>query len=190
VVDPSGVADTYTRGATGVIVSPRRVAWVLTVASVAVLAFLVVALIVSAFAERSRASSLRHVGVPVEATVTRCIGRASGTGITTIGYTCRAAFTMAGERHEAVLGGSSALLAPGEIVRAVADPNDPSVLASAGSVAGSTSSWTVFIAPASLWLVLAGVVVIAARRLRPATAAVAALTSRQSHARSGETHRS
>lgn len=190
VVDPSGVADTYTRGATGIIVSPRRVAWVGTAAGVSVLAFLVVLLIVSAVGELSRASSLRHVGVPVLATVTGCVGRASGTGITTVGYTCRAAFTLAGHRHEAVIGGSSALLAPGEIVRAVADPNDPSVLAAARSVAGSTSSWTVFIAPAALLLMLGGVVAVAARRLRPTTPAVGVFTRRKSRGRSGETRRS
>jgi hypothetical protein len=181
------VADTYTRGAIGGTVSPRRVAWVGTVAGVAVLASMVVVLTVSAVSERSRASSLRHVGVTVEATVTSCVGRASGTGITTIGYTCRGAFTLAGQRHEAVIGGSSALLTPGEIVHAVADPNDPSVLASARSLAGSTSSWTVFIAPASLLLVLAGVVVLAARRRRPTTAAVGVFTRRKSRVRSDET---
>lgn len=160
------MASSYVRGATGVPVSPRRIAWVVAVLGVATLVFLVIVLTVSAIDAQSRASRLRRAGVPVEATVTRCVGHASGTGITTIGYTCRAAFTLADVLHEAVLAGSSVLRAPGDAVAAVADPRNPSVLVTAQSVARSRPSWTVFIAPAALFAALVGIVVIATRRLR------------------------
>lgn len=170
-------------------VSPRRIAWVLAGLGVATLVFLVIVLTLSAMGDQSRASRLRRVGLPVEATVTRCVGHASGTGITTIGYTCRAAFTLADVRHEAVLAGSSVLRAPGDVVAAVVDPRDPSVAATAQSVARSRRSWTVLIAPASLFAALLGIVAIGARRLRTTTGFVEALTRRKSARRSLETSR-
>jgi hypothetical protein len=166
VADPSGVASSYVRGATGVPVSPRRIAWATAGLGVATLVFLVIVLTVSAIDAQSRTSRLRRAGVPVEATVTRCVGRASGTGITTIGYTCRAVFTLAGDQHEAVLGGSSVLRATGDVVAAVVDPRNASVVVTAQSVAQSRSSWTPFIAPAALLAALLGIVAIGARRLR------------------------
>lgn len=170
-------------------VSPRRIAWVVAGLGVATLVFLVIVLTVSAIEAQSRTSRLRRAGVPVEATVTRCVGQASGTGITTIGYTCRAAFTLADVRHEAVLAGSSVLRAPGEVVAALVDPRDPSVAVTAQSVAHSKASWTAFIAPVSLFAALLGIVVIGARRLRPTTGFVEALTRRKSARRSPETSR-
>jgi hypothetical protein len=159
------VVSAYVRGAPGLAVGPRRIAWVVAGLGAAVLVFFVVVLTVSAIDEQSRTSRLRKVGVPVQATVTSCVGRASGTGITTIGYACRGVFTLAGVRHEAVIGRSSVLRAPGDVVPAVADPRDPSVLVTARSVARPPSSWTPFIAPASLFVVLvAGVAIIVRRR--------------------------
>lgn len=157
-------------------VSPRRVAWVLAGLGVATLVFLVIVLTVSAVDAQSRTSRLHRVGVPVEATVTRCAGQASGTGITTIGYTCRVMITLAGVQHEALLSGSSVLRAPGDVVAAVVDPRVPSVAVSAQSVARPGSSWTAFIAPASLFMALIGAVVVA-------------LTRRKSTRRSAETIR-
>lgn len=170
-------------------VSSRGIAWVVAGLGVATLVFLVIVLTVSAIDAHSRTSRLRRAGVPVEATVTRCVGQASGTGITTIGYTCRAAFTLADVEHEAVLGGSSMLRAPGDVLAAVVDPRDPSVLVTAQSAAHSRPSWTAFIAPAALFAALLGVVAIATRRLRPTKALVAALTRRKSARRSPETSR-
>jgi hypothetical protein len=181
VVDPSAVvSDSYTRGAPGRAVSARRVAGVLTAAGIAVLMFLVIVLTVSAVGERSRASRLSRVGVPVTATVTGCVGRASGTGITTVGYTCRGVFTLAGQRHEAVIGGSSKLLSPGAVLAVVADPRHPSVLVSARSVTHGAAGWTEFIAPALLFVLLLGIVVTAAWRLGTTTAMVAVLTRQKS----------
>jgi hypothetical protein len=179
VADPAGVASAYVRGAAGVAVRPRRIAWIALGLGGAVLSFLVIVLTVSAIDQQSRTSRLHRIGVPVEATVTSCVGRASGTGITTTGYTCRATFTLAGHHHAAVLGGSSALHAPGDIVRAVADPRDPSVLVSTRSVARSTSSWTAFVAPAALFAVLVAAVAIAVWRLRSTTTFAAVLTHRK-----------
>jgi len=145
---------TYVRGAAGVSVGSRRIVWVVAGLCIGVLALLVVVLTVSAIDQQSRANRLRQVGVPVEVTVTGCMGRASGTGITTTGYTCRGRFVLSGARHEAVIGGSSALRAPGDTLRVVADPLDPTAVATVQSVARPGSSWTAFIAPASLLVAL------------------------------------
>jgi hypothetical protein len=188
VADPAGVTSGYIRGAGGVAIGSRRVAGIVVGLSVAIMVLLVVMLTVSAIDEQSRNSRLRSLGVPVDVTVTRCVGRASGTGITTVGYTCRGEFTLAGEQHEAVIGGASVSRVPGERVRAVVDPRDPSVLVTARSVAPSASSWTAFIAPASLFVALLGVVAVARWRLR-LTAAVAVLTRRKPRMRPRETPR-
>jgi hypothetical protein len=160
------MAGTYVRGAAGVAIPSRLIALLVASLGVAIMVFLVVALTVSAVDAQSRTSRLRRVGVPVEATVTRCAGQASGTGITTIGYTCRGVYVVAGEQHEAVIGGSSALRAPGDVVQAVADPYDRSVLVTARSFARTQSSGTAFIAPASLFASLLGVVAAAATHYR------------------------
>jgi hypothetical protein len=103
--------------------------------------------------------SLRHRGVPVNVTVTSCLGILSGTGITVTSFQCRGSFDLAGRSYNAVIDGSSVNHAVGDVVKAIADPKHPTSVSTPSSVVGAHSSWRAFIGPAILFLVLVLVIV-------------------------------
>jgi hypothetical protein len=142
----------YIRGAGGVEVGWRRIAAVLVGASVVVLLAFAIVLTVEAAQQNSRINSLRASGVPVDVTVSSCLGMASGTGITESGYQCRGTFTVGGHRYNEVIDGSTDLHAPGDTLRAVTVPSDPAILSTATAVAAMHASWTAFVVPAALFL--------------------------------------
>jgi hypothetical protein len=117
------------------------------------LAALVVVLFVQAAAEGSRADRLHRHGVTVVATVTGCLGIASGTGITEASFQCKASFVDGGRRYTEVIRGSSALLQTGSAVTAVVVPGDPRSLSGVGAAAGghSQSAWSRYL-PAAISL--------------------------------------
>ena len=134
----------------------RIVARAAFLAGVLALAVLVALLTAEAIAHRHRVTQLRSAGVAVEATVTGCVGNATGTGITVSFFTCTATFSTDGAdgtTHTAVVHGSSRLLAPGTALAAVVDPRDPSTLSTPGAVSGD---WTAFVPAAATFAVLVG----------------------------------
>ncbi len=102
----------------------------------------------------------------MNATVTGCVGLASGTGVTQSGFRCTATFVLDGHRYTDLLGGSNGLRAAGDTVPAVADPAEPGHLSTATSVKATGSSWTAFIAPAIALALLVLVVGLALWRSR------------------------
>jgi hypothetical protein len=136
----------YIRGGGGVELGGRRVTRTIVWFCAVILGVLVVVLAVAALRENNRANRLRAHGVPVDFTVSSCLGLASGTGITESGYTCRGTFTLGGHTYQDVLRGSLDLYPAGTVVSAVADPHDPSVVATAASVAHRSASWKAFTA--------------------------------------------
>jgi len=138
----------YIRGGGGLPSSSRHVLRVFLAVCSAFLAALTVALIIGAAHENSRNHELQRHGVPVEVTVTSCLGTATGTGITVNGFTCHGSFVLNGQRYDDVIGGSSQLLARGSVLKGVADPQSPAVLSAAQAVRTSTASWRPFIRPA------------------------------------------
>jgi hypothetical protein len=143
----------YVRGGTGSSADSRRVARVVVGFVVAVLALLLVVLMVGAAGKDRQDARLKQHGVPVAATVTRCLGLASGTGITVSGYTCWATFAVSGRHYTDVIGGTSQHYARGAIVAAVTDPSRPSVLSTTEGVAVARPWWRAFI-PAAVVLAL------------------------------------
>ncbi|HEY1486753.1 MAG TPA: DUF3592 domain-containing protein, partial [Micromonosporaceae bacterium] len=133
---------TYVRGAAGA-GDPRRVLRVAATVAVLCLVVLTIALAVDAVSGYRRAERLVHNGVPVDATVTQCLGIASGTGITVSGYRCTGSFTLAGRPYDATIHGTSDRFDTGDVLVARVDPHDPSNL----SVARGTPSLVPFIAP-------------------------------------------
>lgn len=117
------------------------------------LAALVVVLLVQAANESSRADRLHRHGVTVAATVTGCLGIASGTGITEASFQCKASFVDRGHRYTEVIRGSSALLQTGSTVAAVMVPGDPGSLSSVEAAAAghSQSVWSRYL-PAAIAL--------------------------------------
>lgn len=126
----------YIRGGTAIPTEPRHVLRILLMACLAALAILTVALTVQAARDNSRHDRLQSDGVAVQVRVTRCLGVASGTGITVASFTCYGNFVLDGQAYNDVIGGSTRLHSPGDVVAGVVDPRSPSTLATARSVAG------------------------------------------------------
>lgn len=143
----------YIRGAGGVTLDSRRVLVVVVGSCLAILAAVAVALGIGAVDQNSRNTHLQHHGVAVDVSVTGCIGVLSGTGVTVASFNCRGTFTLGGHTYTDTIRGSTAQLAPGAIVKAVADPDNPSVLSTAQSVAAAHPSWRALILPGVLLVV-------------------------------------
>jgi hypothetical protein len=161
-VDDGGDGGGYIRGGGG-IVDPRRlfrVAVGSAIVALAALAVLVAVLTIKAVHDNSRIDSLRHRGVPVEVTVTNCLGILSGTGITVTSFQCNGSFNLDGRSYKAVITGSNVNHSPGDKVLAVADPRHPTSIATATSLENAHSSWRAYIAPGVTLLVLLALIAI------------------------------
>jgi hypothetical protein len=163
-IDQANLRIGYVRGA-GVVMDSRRTLRALVVVSVLVLATLTIVLTREAINANARISRLRQHGVPVDVTVTSCLGLASGSGITEAGYRCRGTFTLDGHHYNEVIAGTTDLRGAGETLHAVADPSDPAILSTADVLATTHPIWTAFISPAIPMLLLLPLLVLA-RRLR------------------------
>jgi hypothetical protein len=134
---------------------------VITVLSAVVLLVLVasaVALTVSAAGQNARLSNLRHHGVPVQATVTGCLGISSGVGMGIEYWECRGTYALGGHTYDEMIRGSRALLQPGQTVQAIAVAGEPTLLSTPAAAAENHSPWTPYITP----MVLAAVAVLGA----------------------------
>ena len=100
------VAAGYIRGAGGVI-DTRRLFRVIFGSAIVSLAVVVVVLTIQAAHKTSQIDALRHRGIPVDVTVTSCLGILSGTGITITSFQCSGSFDVAGRSYAAVIGGSN-----------------------------------------------------------------------------------
>jgi hypothetical protein len=143
----------YIRGGAGV-ADTRWLFRVLVASAIVVLAVLLAVLTIQAADKNSRIDNLRHRGVPVDVTVTDCLGILSGTGITVTSFQCSGSFELAGRSYHAVIAGSNANHAAGDVVKAIADPKHPTSISSASSLVNAHSSWRAFIGPAVLFLLL------------------------------------
>lgn len=127
-----------------------------TIAAVAIV------LLVAGFQKNAQINSLRTHGVPVEATVTGCVGLIGGSGSNPAGYNCTASYTVGGHHYSEGLPGD-ALVPPGSTVHGVTVPGDPALFSTPQAVAAERASWRVLYAPAILLavlLLLVGVLVI------------------------------
>jgi hypothetical protein len=146
----------YIRGGGGIVDTRRLFRVVVGSAMVALvaLAAVVVALTIKAVHDNSRIDALRHHGVPVDVTVTNCLGILSGTGVTVTSFQCSGSFNLNGRSYNAVIAGSNLNHSPGDVVKAVADPRHPTSIATPTSLQNAHSSWRAFIAPAVTLVVL------------------------------------
>jgi hypothetical protein len=118
----------YIRGGSGRAADRRATGRWLAFAGLLVLAVLAVAMAVGFARQHGRDLRLAQARTPVQATVTGCVGLASGTGITVTGYRCTATFRLSGRRYDDLIDGSHGLHEPGTVVEARTDPHDPTVL--------------------------------------------------------------
>jgi hypothetical protein len=104
--------------------------------------------------KNAQITSLRHHGVPVEVTVTKCVGLLGGSGSNSAGHTCRGSFVLDERRYSVTIPGST-LRAPGTKVRVVAAENDPGLIATVHQLENEHTSWKVFVLPTVLLVMLA-----------------------------------
>jgi hypothetical protein len=151
--DPAARDDgpvTTLRGA-GVDVDPRRAAQLVVAVCVVALAVGAVILLIAGIQKNDQADNLRHHGVTVAVTVTGCSGLLGGSGSNAAGYACRGTYTLDGHHYQQDIPGS-ALLKPGSVIHGVTVPGDPGLLSTPSLVASQRASWTVYIAPAVLFV--------------------------------------
>ena len=140
--------------------------------AIVALAVLVAVLTIEAVHKNSRIDSLRHRGVPVDVTVTDCLGILSGTGVTVtyipVQRVVRPRRPQLPRRHRAA---PTSTINAGDVVKAVADPKHPTSVSSASSLVNAHSSWRTYIAPAAVRAVAAAGcrrTVVVATQLSPA----------------------
>jgi Protein of unknown function (DUF3592) len=109
------------------------------------LAVTVVLLCIAAGHSNDRANRLTRNGQAVDATVTSCLGIASGTGDTEYYFECQASFTVEGHRYVEGLRDSRLYYPPGTVLRAEADLAHPDDLTLGASGSGNSASWRAFI---------------------------------------------
>ena len=137
----------YIRGGGGVEVDSRRIVRWAGLLCVLALAGVVIALTISAVGDNSRQTRLKEHGVPVEVTVTGCVGIGSGIGQATAGYTCRGSYSLDGNEYTAVIRGANDALPAGDVLQGVTVRGDPGLLSTASAAAKQHSSWTPFVTP-------------------------------------------
>jgi len=159
--DPAPRGDgpvTTLRGA-GVDVDAHRAAQAVVAVCLVALAVGAVILLVAGIQKNSQADNLRQHGVAVSVTVAGCTGLLGGSGSNAAGYACRGSYTLDGRHYQQAIPGD-ALLLPGSVIHGVTVPGDPGLLSTPGLVAGQKASWTVYIAPAVLFVVFGSVVAV------------------------------
>jgi hypothetical protein len=135
-------------------VDSKRFVRLLVVLALIGLAVATVVLFISGAHSNAQVNRLKTQGVPVQVTVDACIGTASGSGSTPASYTCNGTFTVAGHRHTEQIGGQIASVPKGSTLRGVTVPDDPALVATAQSVADEHASFSVFVLPIILAVVL------------------------------------
>jgi len=143
----------------------RRVARVVATICVLVLTVVAIATTIGAADQNSLQTRLQRHGVPVEVTVTGCVGYGSGIGQAVTFYNCRGNYALDGHSYNEVIGGSRVALPVGQTLAAVAVPGDPALVSTAAAVAKKFSPWTPYITP--IVLVAITVVLVAGLLLGP-----------------------
>ena len=161
-------------------VDAARVGRVLGGAVLAAFAVFAVVFFVVGAHKNAQINELRQHGVPVEVTVTKCLGLMGGSGSNGAGYACSGTFRLGGHLFaEAVPG--DVLYGPGTKLAAIAAANGSGLFAPVDVLAGERASWTVFIVPAVLVLVfvaLAGAWMLRRRQLRQKKSSLVSSVSR------------
>jgi hypothetical protein len=155
------------RGA-GVDIDTRRAARAVIAVTLAGLAVLTVVLFVAGFQKNAQQSSLAARGVPVTVTVTTCLAEMGGSGSNLAGYACTGTYTVDGRRYTESIPGN-ALHTAGSTVQGITVPGNPALLSTPDIVRSQKASWTVFIVPTLLLIVLVGsIALLLVRRRRAA----------------------
>lgn len=144
-------------------VDARRVGRVMVALGVVTLAVVVVVLFVAGFQRNANITLLKEHGVPVEVTMTGCLGLMGGSGSNLVGYSCHGSFTFDGHRHDETIPGD-VLHATGSKLEALTVPGHAGLVSTRSAVDGEQASDGIFVLPTILLVVL--IVAVAALVLR------------------------
>ena len=158
------------RGA-GVQVDAARAAKVAIALSLAVLVIVAVVLLVAGYRKNAQITELRTHGIPVELTVTHCLGLMGGSGSNVAGYACSGTYSYGGRSYAEDIPGNAPHL-PGTKVHGVVVASDPALFSTPEAVANEHAAASVYVVPIVLLVVAAGIVtwLVIRRRGRPARA--------------------
>jgi hypothetical protein len=159
----------------GVNYDARKVGQVVVGLCLVTLAVLVVVFTVAGIHNNSQINKLRHDGIPVTVTVTKCLGLMGGSGSNAAGYSCTGSFTIHGTRYTEPLPGTERHDV-GSAVAATAVPSDPALVSPNSVLRSEHSSLSVFILPLVLLVVLAlliALIVVVRQRRRGQTGTAA-----------------
>jgi hypothetical protein len=115
----------------------------------ATLATLGIVFIVVGINKNDQINELKDHGIPVTYVVSKCLGLLGGSGSNAAGYACQGSYTVDGRHFFENLPGSSNH-APGDRVKAISVPSDPTLLSTPAIVDSERASANVFILPAVL----------------------------------------
>lgn len=158
------------RGA-GVQVDGTRVTRVALVLALVALTVVGVVLLVAGYRKNAQVDELRSRTVPVQVTVSRCLGLMGGSGSNAAGYECTGTYVVHGHPYVEGIPGST-YYASGTVVAGVVPAGDPGLLSTPSTVASSHGSASLYVVGALLLATAAGIIVwLALRRRRGRSAA-------------------
>jgi hypothetical protein len=150
----------------------RRVGRVVVGLCLLVLLVLVIVFTVAGINNNSQINRLHHDGVPVNVTITGCLGLMGGSGSNAAGYSCTGSFTLDGKSYSESLPGTG-FHKPHSTLRALVVPGDPALVSPVSVERSQHAGFSVFVLPLVLLIVLvavSGLVVTLQRRKRDAPA--------------------
>lgn len=134
------------RGAGVSPVNARRLGQVVVVACLGALLVLSVAFFVAAAHRNDQIENLQQHGVPVDVTVTGCLGLLGGSGSNAAGFACHGTFTLDGRQYTRAIPGD-VQYAIGTTLHGVVVPSDPGLLTLQQTLATEEASASVYVLP-------------------------------------------
>jgi hypothetical protein len=127
-------------------------------------------LLVAGYRKNAQIDQLRSQGVPVQVTISHCLGLMGGTGSSPAGYECTGTYTFHGTHYVEGVPGST-YYPDHAVVAGVVASGDPGLLSTPSTVATSHTSDTLYIVSMVLLGTAVAVMVwlVVRRRRRPAT---------------------
>lgn len=143
------------RGA-GVSVDPARAGRVALVVGLGAVLVVAVVLIVAGVRKNAQVDSLQAHPVPVDLTVTHCLGLMGGSGSNAAGFECTGTYTYGGRHYTEGVPGSVSYR-PGAVVHGVVAASDPGLFSTPSAVASEHTSLARVLLPAALAALALGV---------------------------------
>jgi hypothetical protein len=121
------------------------------------LAVVVVVLLVAGVRKNDQIATLRTHGMPIQMTVSGCMGLLGGSGSNPVGYSCHGTFIIGGHHYDDQIPGNT-LYGPGDTLAGITVASDPRLFTTPAALRSLRASGRVYVVPAILTVVLVSVV--------------------------------